>query len=385
MSNDAREPMSREAFDQMMAVRKYEDERADRQAQIAEAAAMRREALRMRAEADAREREDEEQTAARVRAEEEQAIARMRADEVAAYARRVFLGARQAKALAICLEALEELAQDTTLDDEAYVDEARDRVLRSLRANFFDPAPTIIEKLSPMLPQIIEVLGKSMMARPPSPVPQVIMEPFRPRYVEERVGYSAGYGTAALERSLADLVRQYAIGQLPGFKLQVHRTWPKIAPGGRKMDGFLGEYDRAIGEHDIAREYGGGEYRVIVKGDGPNGKHYASVRVDIAGDAKHERMPYDPSTSTVSADGRVMPPPEATPEAAAAKPRSGILAQIMEYWPSVRVSLSDDDLDALQGLVGAEARARGADYEEDVPDEEADQMDAASQAAADLS
>jgi len=95
-------------------------------------------------------------------------------------------------------------------------------------------------------------------------------------------------------KTIGDLISKYGIGQRPDFKLQVHRTWPKIFPGGRKADGFLDDYDQGIDEAFIANEYGGGEYLVRVVGpiSGSNlgTKHYDSTRVNIQGEPKYERV-----------------------------------------------------------------------------------------------
>jgi len=95
-------------------------------------------------------------------------------------------------------------------------------------------------------------------------------------------------------KMLGDLVSKYSIGQRPEFRLQVHRTWPKIFFGGRKADGFLDDYDQPIDEAFISNEYGGGEYLVRVVGpkSGTNigTQHYESVRVNIQGEPKMHRV-----------------------------------------------------------------------------------------------
>lgn len=95
-------------------------------------------------------------------------------------------------------------------------------------------------------------------------------------------------------KTIGDLVSKYSIGQRPEFKLQVHRSWPKIFPGGRKADGFLDDYDQSIDESFIQNEYGGGEYLIRVVGpkSGTNlgSQHYESVRVNINGEPKFTRV-----------------------------------------------------------------------------------------------
>lgn len=115
-----------------------------------------------------REREEQE------RQEAEEAMAREA--EAAAYKRRTVLSARQAQALAACTQALDALGAETTVDDEPYVNQARDRVLCALRANFFDPPEpmfgptfwqTVVDAVSQQLPNIVAM--SASMRTPPSP------------------------------------------------------------------------------------------------------------------------------------------------------------------------------------------------------------------------
>lgn len=97
-------------------------------------------------------------------------------------------------------------------------------------------------------------------------------------------------------KTLDDMYAKYKVGDNPDFKIQVYRTYPKIAPGGRKFDGYYDTWDIPIGLDLIQSEYGGGQYRIAVVGPHPSNprlttKHYDSLPVQLAGDPKWERMP----------------------------------------------------------------------------------------------
>lgn len=97
-------------------------------------------------------------------------------------------------------------------------------------------------------------------------------------------------------KTLGDMYAKYMIGESPEFKIHIYRTYPKIAPGGRKFDGFYDEWDTPLSEQQLQTEYGGGQYRVVVMGPHPAnprvpGKHYDSVSVSLAGEPNYDRLP----------------------------------------------------------------------------------------------
>jgi len=97
-------------------------------------------------------------------------------------------------------------------------------------------------------------------------------------------------------KTLEDMYAKYGIGSNPEFKIQVYREWPKMAPGGAKMDGYYESWDQPLSQDDILREYGGGTFRIVVQGPNKNGKpglgqRYASFQVQLAGVPKYERKP----------------------------------------------------------------------------------------------
>ena len=85
-------------------------------------------------------------------------------------------------------------------------------------------------------------------------------------------------------KSLGSLARSYAESDM---MFDVHRVWPKIAPGGVKMDGFLVSVAQ-IDEGWIATRFGGGDYRVIAKEFVPDHGwiRRGTARVNIAGEPK---------------------------------------------------------------------------------------------------
>jgi len=86
-------------------------------------------------------------------------------------------------------------------------------------------------------------------------------------------------------KSLGALARSYPDSDM---MFDVHRVWPKIAPGGVKMDGFLVSVAQ-VDEGWIATRFGGGDYRVIAKEFVPDHGwiRRGVARVDIAGEPKH--------------------------------------------------------------------------------------------------
>jgi len=124
-------------------------------------------------------------------------------------------------------------------------------------------------------------------------------------------------------RGLGDLYAKYRIGDDPTFRVHVYRLFPKVAPGGRKFDGFYDEWDTPLSEQQIQAEYGGGEFRIVVQGPHPDDprkwKHYESLRVQLAGDPKWERQPralrQGDTNATEAAAGNPAPlPAPAAPE-----------------------------------------------------------------------
>jgi len=96
-------------------------------------------------------------------------------------------------------------------------------------------------------------------------------------------------------KTLDSMYAKYGVGDSPDFKVQLWRTWPKMAPGGKKFDGFYDTWEIPIQMEQIQAEYGGGSYRVTVVGPHPNRpnltKHYDSVSIQLAGDPKWARVP----------------------------------------------------------------------------------------------
>ena len=96
-------------------------------------------------------------------------------------------------------------------------------------------------------------------------------------------------------KTLDTMYAKYGVGDSPDFKVQLWRTWPKMAPGGKKFDGFYDTWEIPIQMEQIQAEYGGGSYRVTVVGPHPNRpnltKHYDSVSIQLAGDPKWTRVP----------------------------------------------------------------------------------------------
>lgn len=113
-------------------------------------------------------------------------------------------------------------------------------------------------------------------------------------------------------KTLGEMVSRYKIGQDPQFRLQVYRLTPKFFPGGIKADGYYDEYDIPLTQDMIASEYGGGQFRVKVVGPEPSNptgwKHYDSVVVDIAGEAKQSRRPRASQVAEPAPAAAAVPP-----------------------------------------------------------------------------
>lgn len=96
-------------------------------------------------------------------------------------------------------------------------------------------------------------------------------------------------------KSLGDMYARYGVGDRPEFKVHLYRSYPKIAPGNIKFDGFYDEYNIPLTEQMIQSDYGGGQYRVVVVGPNPKNpnlsKHYESFSVGLAGEPNFDRMP----------------------------------------------------------------------------------------------
>jgi hypothetical protein len=96
-------------------------------------------------------------------------------------------------------------------------------------------------------------------------------------------------------KTLGDLYAKYNIGDDPDFRVQVWRTWPKMAPGGKKFDGFYDTWDVPISYEQIQSDYGGGQFRITIVGPHPSKpntpKHYDSINVSLAGDPNFDRVP----------------------------------------------------------------------------------------------
>lgn len=96
-------------------------------------------------------------------------------------------------------------------------------------------------------------------------------------------------------KGLGDLYAKYGVGERPEFKVHLIRTYPKIAPGGVKFDGFYDEYDIPITEQQVQADYGGGQYRIAVVGPHPTNprlpKTYGSHSISLAGEPNWNRVP----------------------------------------------------------------------------------------------
>lgn len=96
-------------------------------------------------------------------------------------------------------------------------------------------------------------------------------------------------------KTLGDMYAKYDVGGNPEFNLQVWRTFPKIAPGGRKFDGFYDTWETPLSYEQIQSEYGGGSYRITVMGPHPTRanirKHYDSLSINISGEPEWDRVP----------------------------------------------------------------------------------------------
>jgi hypothetical protein len=96
-------------------------------------------------------------------------------------------------------------------------------------------------------------------------------------------------------KTLGSMQAKFGIGQNPEFKVQVHRAYPKMFPGGHKADGFYDTWDQPLTEELLQSEYGGGIYRIVVIGpnpDMPNGtRYYDSITIPLAGDPNVNRQP----------------------------------------------------------------------------------------------
>lgn len=126
-------------------------------------------------------------------------------------------------------------------------------------------------------------------------------------------------------KSIGDLYAKFGIGTHPDMKVHLYRTYPKIAPGGVKFDGFYDEYDMPITEQQVQAEYGGGQYRIVIVGPNPKNprlpKHYGSHSISLAGNPNFDRMPRalrKPDDSAKS-DGATNPNPPPHPMMAQAE------------------------------------------------------------------
>jgi hypothetical protein len=106
----------------------------------------------------------------------EAADAAMAAAEARAYKREQAIGSRQMRALVTCLEALEGIAEGSEAGDAVKIDDARDHVLRALRAHFYARPETLADRLLPALeehmPAFTMALAGLVAARsapPPAP------------------------------------------------------------------------------------------------------------------------------------------------------------------------------------------------------------------------
>jgi len=100
---------------------------------------------------------------------------------------------------------------------------------------------------------------------------------------------------AQVVKTIGDMYAKYGIGDNPEFRVQVWRTWPKMAPGGKKFDGFYDTWDQGLTMEQIQADYGGGQYRIVVVGPHPSKsntpKHYDSLSVSLAGEPNWDRVP----------------------------------------------------------------------------------------------
>lgn len=96
-------------------------------------------------------------------------------------------------------------------------------------------------------------------------------------------------------KTLGDMYAKFGVGDSPEFNIQVWRTFPKMAPGGRKFDGFYDTWDTPLSYEQIQSEYGGGQYRIAVMGPHPSRpnqrKHYDSLSISISGEPVWDRVP----------------------------------------------------------------------------------------------
>ena len=121
-------------------------------------------------------------------------------------------------------------------------------------------------------------------------------------------------------KSLDDMYAKFGIGTRPEFKAQVWRLWPKMAPGGAKFDGYYDTWDQPLSLDEIQREYGGGNYRVVVVGPHPSSpglqKRYASHMVELPGDPRYDRKPRSATTGAPAHTEAqiVIPPPVQMPQ-----------------------------------------------------------------------
>lgn len=130
-------------------------------------------------------------------------------------------------------------------------------------------------------------------------------------------------------KTLGDMYAKYNIGDNPDFKVQVWRTWPKMAPGGKKIDGFYDTWDTPISYEQIQADYGGGNFRIVIVGPHPSKpgtpKHYESCTISLAGDPNYDRLPralHGKEDKKSDADGGMpgyaVPPPAENPKLAEA-------------------------------------------------------------------
>ena len=94
------------------------------------------------------------------------------------------------------------------------------------------------------------------------------------------------------QKTLGDLYAKWGIPR-PDFKVQVWRLMPKFYPGGTKADGFYDEYQNALYEEDLLREYGGGTLMVKIVGpnktDPRHTQPYESMQIELSGEPNYER------------------------------------------------------------------------------------------------
>jgi len=96
-------------------------------------------------------------------------------------------------------------------------------------------------------------------------------------------------------KTLGDMYAKYRVGVDPGMFVELHRTWPKIFPGGIKADGLYDTFNEPIQEEQIHSTYGGGTYRLRVMGPHPTApnlsSHFASHVINLAGAPNDKRQP----------------------------------------------------------------------------------------------